>query len=232
MAKVEMDLQELKVLEKTIETLKEEKQDLIDRQQQVVIYHKYFNGKIKPTQHSKDHSINITGYKLCRSHHPYGSRTAQEYFNDDVSVQYLFDQGVLEVDLTEDTSKTSKDYKNLSEVISEIRIEESDKVAKQLNEALDRATSAEHLNSTIEDKYKKEFLTLVEKHQDNIDKLTKTNKEKVAKIQEEYSKLKQEFEDFKEDRKRISLEEQIGELTKQLEAAKVKKSFWERVLNK
>lgn len=41
MAKVEMDLAELKALEKQIDDLQKEKQYLLDTQQQVIIYHKF-----------------------------------------------------------------------------------------------------------------------------------------------------------------------------------------------
>lgn len=56
-----MDLNELRVLENKIDTLTKEKQDLIDRQMEVVIHHKFFTGTLKPTRNNK---VRVTGLKM------------------------------------------------------------------------------------------------------------------------------------------------------------------------
>lgn|SRR4030042_1082979 len=238
MAEVKMDLAELKQLEDKIETLEKEKQNLIDSQHQVVVYHKYFEGRIKPGIPKSGmyiQTVTISGTMRTFS--------GVEYFNRDIDLNQALEKGLIEIDLKELTSKTTKDYKNLSEIIIEIRKEEESKVQESIEKALDRATKAEYDITVIEDKYKKKLLASCDNYNKTIEKLENSNteleKEYEQKLtiesktaEEKYSKLLQEFNDFKEDRKRLSLEEQIAELQAKLLEATKPKSFLARLLNK
>ena len=62
--------------------------------------------------------------------------------------------------------------------------------------------------------------------------MTEKLAQKVEEILHNYNNLKQEFNDFKEDKKRITLEQQIAELTEKLKEATKPKSFTQRLFNK
>ncbi|MGK3945744.1 hypothetical protein ABK046_46295, partial [Streptomyces caeruleatus] len=72
---------------------------------------------------------------------------------------------------------------------------------------------------------------LINSFNNKISNLIKEKDTLIEEINLKYSILKEHFEDFKADKKRISLEEQIQELTNQLRSEKAK-GFWSRVFNK
>lgn len=238
MAEVKMDLAELKQLEDKIKTLEKEKQDLIDTQKQVVFLHKYFEGRIKPGKPRAGvhiQSVNLSGLR--------SNFCGTEYFAQDVNLDYALEQGLVEIELKENTSKMTKDYVNMSEVILEIQKEEEAKTEYAMRKALDRATKAEYEITEIEDKYKKKFLASCDSYNITIEKLENEKAKLIdewkqelqterEKAKEKYDKLQQEFSDFKEDKKRVSLEDQIKELQSKLLEATKPKSFINRLLNK
>lgn len=231
MANVTMDLNELKALEDKIKGLEKEKQDLIDREQQVVIYHKYFNGKIVPKNvERRNGSFRVIGiettYNDLRSRH-YSEPITSCHRQFDCSFQELLDRGYIEIDVTELTEKTTKDYKNLSEVIKLIRNEEELQVADKLQKAIDRANAVEVASETLIEDHAKEIIRIKKETSDRIEKLDTEIAELIKKYDNiiidinkakdvEIFNLKQELEDLKNDKKRISLEDQVKELTKKL----------------
>jgi hypothetical protein len=244
MAKVNMDLAELKQLENKIEKLEKDKQDLIDKQHQVVIYHKYFTGRIKPIKipkHNSIHlvdSINISGQKIYTS---YDGKSNLAYFNSEISLQQALDCGLVEIEINEDFSKHTKDYKNMSDVISDIKKEAEDNVKELLQKTLNRATTAEYKISIIEDQNKKEILKindyydtkikeLILKNQSNIEILEKEYKKELLEKDQELINLRREFDNYKENKKQISLEEQLKSLKLELSNYK-NKSLLKRIFN-
>lgn len=243
-----MDLAELKALEKSIENLEKEKQDLIDKQHQVIVYHKYFNGKIKLGEKKlfDQNRVNIQAIRWSN----YGRISSEYIIDDNVSFQSLLDKGLIEIDISEISSKTSKDYINMSEVIDQVRKEETEKLQSRLQELIDRSYNAETALETSKEDSKKEILRTRKNYQDReeelinnfnnkIEKLTKESDLKIDNLIKEkieldkmltsrYNVLKEQFEDFKADKKRLSLEEQILELTEQLKAEKAK-GFWSKL---
>lgn len=232
-----MDLAELKQLESKIEKLKAEKQELLDKQHQIVVHHKYFKGKIEPVSFppGKIHSIssiNISGSAIYQNENGISSIAN---FSRDIPLQKAIDSGLVSINIQEDTSRYSKDYINMSEAISQIREEEKEKINNELKKALDRATNAEYEITVIEDKYKKKILESTDYYNKKIQELNSKYSEEIknlAKIRDDkYKELKQEFEDYKEDKKRLSLEEQVKVLTKELQEYK-NKTFWQRIIKK
>lgn len=237
MAKVEMDLAELKALEKSIENLEKEKQDLIDRQHQVIVYHKYFNGKIKFGEKKlfDQNRVNIQAIRWNN----YGNLSSEYIIDNNISFQSLLDKGLIEIDISEISSKTSKDYINMSEAIDQIRKEEEEKLQLQINQLRERSYIAETALETSKEDSKKEILRIRKSYQEKEEELITNFNNKIDNLVKEkieldklltlkYNNLKQEFEDFKADKKRLSLEEQILELTEQLKAEKTK-GFWSKI---
>lgn len=222
---VKMDINELRALENQISKLTAEKEDLISKQKQVVIYHKYFNGKLKVVPGQKaDYSVNIYGVRENRMMGRWDTMPSSRYsdFCMDIDIAEAIKKGWVEIDLSENSSKHTKDYVNMSEVIEDIHKEEFAKVREDLAIAQQRATEAEHLSVTVADKYEKEILKIREAHQDFNSQVSKEHEERILRLnkkyedfekqsKEEFDKLSQEFADFKEDKKRVSLEQQLAE---------------------
>lgn len=238
MAEVKMDLAELKQLEQKIENLEKEKQELIDRQHQVVVHHKYFNGKIKLAEKKifDQHKVDIQAIKWSNNY------SANYIIDNNVNFQSLLDKGLIEIDISEISSKTTKDYINMSEAIEQIRKEEKENVKSQLQELINRAYDAEVALETSKEDSKKEILRikkiaknseeeLINNFNSKIDSLFKEKEKLIKEFNIKYKQLEQQFEDFKEDKKRLSLEEQIIELKNQLEKEK-SKTIWQRIFNK
>lgn len=234
MAEVKMDLAELKQLESKIEVLEKEKQELLDNQHQVVVYHKYFTGKIKPGK-MKNGAVNSVAISGMQN---YGR---MDYFKHDINLDYALEQGLIEIDIKEDTSKISKDYLNMSDVISTLREELKMEYDNSLLSAQNRATTAEYTSSVIEDKYKKEILSINDKNKSVINKLkdsyeillTEKAEEFKAfknKSKEEYSTLQKEFDDFKTNKEMVSLEDQILALKQEIVILK-NRPFIKRLFN-
>ena len=226
---VKMDINELRTLENQITDLKAQKADLESRQQQVVIYHKYFNGKIqvvKSPQNSPLYTINgIREHNSFNSIRRYGYQPEMEYISVDLHLSEALEKGWVTLDTKEDVSRQTKDYMNMSEVVKDIRNEVHEQFAKDLEKARDRAVEAESLSLTIEDKYKKELITIREAHSSVVNQMTADYQKKVVEIikehetmtnqnAENYKQLEQSYNDLKEDKKRISLEKQLEEALK------------------
>lgn len=280
MASVTMDVSELDQLRDRIKQLELEKQDLLDKQQQVLYVHKHYDGKITYSEGAKKRNLTINGMYLNEKHNLNSGYSFIEaryaangynYFNQSVSFDELVANDILKVDLTENTSKTNKEYKNLNEVISEIRKEEKEKLIDKLNEYSKRAETAEVANETllednrkeilrIDKKYKDEISSLKEKHKKNTDDFQKIHenqlsemegkhkevlqtlkdkyKNEIATLESELQTVKEEFETFKGNKKQATLEEQITNLTKELEKYKKEvednknKKLIDRIFNK
>lgn len=269
MANVTMDMAELDQIRERIKQLEFEKQDLLDKQQQVLIVHKHYDGKVTYGEGIKKRNLTINGMYLNEKHNlnsgysfiedRYASN-GYNYFNQSVSFDELVANDILKVDLTENTNKTSKEYKNLNEVISEIRKEEKEKLNKKLNEYSERATKAEVAIETLSEDNKKELLRIEKKYKDEIKNLKEKHKQIVDDFQEVHEKemvsleeahynevetlkteLKtviEEFETFKGNKKQATMEEQITNLTKELEKYKKEvevnknKKLIDRIFNK
>jgi len=241
---VNMDILELRALEKKIADLTAEKEDLLATRKQVVIFHKHFNGTVKlnPGQRA-ERDIRITGIRATKRINPrFGEMSAHsEYFELDIDLAEAISRGWLMIDLMENTTKTTKDYENLSEVVKDIHEEEAQKVHEELLKAQLRTSEAEHYSATVDDKCQKQILELKEVHKSQLNNFEQAyikKHEKEAedyKINLEYEKdkyhtLQQEFEDFKADKKRLTLEQQIVELKAALDKAlnPPKRSFWSK----
>lgn len=231
MAKVEMDLAELKQLEAKIEDLEnkvvlkeKEKQEILDKQPMVTVLHKYFNPTFK--YKDRDYSDKSTYVSVTRSRY---TKDGYKITTEEEDPYWLRDY----IDLTlVESDKVDKDYKGLSEIISDIRAEEELRVKELLDEARNRATKAEYDYSEVKDEYEKKILKLNKEFDSNAEKIVDDYESKLKLRDDSYNKLKQEFDDFKEDKKRITLEQQIAELTEKLKEATKPKSFIQRLLNK
>lgn len=262
MAKVEMDLNELKALEAKIAGLETDKQALIDKQMMVVVLHKHYKGKIKvnngisPTAQSL--GVRVTGVQIIeRRQHPsssryhgYGdpyrserefSRTTQQ-FDEELNLQDAINQGYVDVDITEDTTRTTRDYKNLSEVEEELRGVIGQEYEQRLAEARERATALEYELTAIDNKHVIRLRTLNESNQNELTKIAKEHAAEIKTLTDqkdteylhllaEKDKLQQDYDDLKDDKKRISLEQQLLDLKGELHTLKTR-SFWDRVFNK
>lgn len=222
-----MDLAELKQLEAKIEDLEnkvvlkeKEKQEILDKQPMVTVLHKHFNPsyKLKRTVESITPIYNAT-YRNDFGQYSARAITSEELF--------------LHMDITlSETDKVEKDYKGMSEVVSDIRTEEELKVKELLDKTLHRATKAEYESSVIKDEYEKKILKLNKRFDSETEKIVEDYDSRLKLGDEKYNKLKQEFDDFKQYKKRITLEQQIAELTEKLKEATKPKSFTQRLLNK
>lgn len=234
MAKVEMDLAELKQLEAKIEDLEnkvvlkeKEKQEILDKQPMVTVLHKYF----KPSYSLKGNvnGISLPDITVTLTRDSYDHVGRRELFNRQTRY-YELDRYV-DIKLDE-SNRVEKDYKGMSEVVSDIRVEEELKVKELLDSARERATKAEYESSVVKDEYEKKILKLNDDHSSTLDNFSKEYNAELKLKDDYYAKLNQEFSDFKEDKKRITLEQQITELTEKLKEATRPKSFTQRLLNK
>ena len=239
-----MDLAELKQLEKKIEDLEKEKQVLIDNQQQVIVHHKYFDGKIKTGKGAKDKKVSITAIRSidsCYDQRGLYNPRSQEYFNKDLNFTDLVNLNYIEFDVTLNESESSKEYKNLSEVISEIKKEEEEKVKFELSSLRERAVNAEVKFETSLEDSRKEVIRVRKACDDKVDtfqkdfnerlnKLQEDHKLEISKKDEELKLVREEYQLFRENKKRVSLEEQVSNLTKELNSFK-NRGFWKRVFN-
>jgi len=236
MANVNMDLAELKQLEEKIKKLELEKQNLLDKQQQVLITHKHYDGKIVYSDGAKAKNLHINGFYF---NNKYDLRNRPSFFNggctpdgynmfdQHVSFDELVANDIFKVDLTENTNKTSKEYKNLNEVITEIRNEEKSKLINQIESSNNRAIQAEVANETMLNDHKKELIRIEKKYSDKLEKeVEKSNKDiekindkhsnDVEKLKNKISELEEDLTNLKENKKQLSLEEQISNMTKEL----------------
>ena len=243
MANVSMDLAELKALEQQIADLKAEKQELIDKQKMVIVHHKYFNGKLKPSSKHGSPYIRIEGVEGSSRYNPSGR------FDQMFSLKDALDRGFVEIDLTEDSSRNTKDYCNLSEIQRDIRNEIKGEYVSEIsllkadirafNDQIERAKDYEEARlKELESQQKSELNLLNEGHKKDLDRISQAYKTKLKTINHSlvvargnFDVLSKEFETFKEDRKTKTLVEQIEELKIQL-ATEQKKTFWQKLFNK
>ncbi len=229
-----MDLAELKQLEAKIEDLEnkvvlkeKEKQEILDKQPLVTVLHKYF----KPSYSLKGdvNGISLPDISVMLTRDSYDHVGRRELFNRQTKY-YELDRYV-DIKLNE-SDRVEKDYKGMSEVVSDIRAEEELKVKELLDKTLHRATKAEYESSVIKDEYEKKILKLNKRFDSETEKIVEDYDSRLKLCDEKYNKLKQEFDDFKEDKKRVTLEQQIAELNEKLKEATKPKSFTQRLLNK
>lgn len=260
MAKVEMDLNELKAIEKKIETLELEKQELIDNQKMVVNLHKYFKPRLVVAKNMMD--VYIHGVRLTKKFdtNRYGSGIISKYenFERNDDLEKLIREGIINIEFTE-TGESSRDYINLDDVKKSISedvykefeaqvtslMEKNSKLTISLQDAvLDSKKEIQRLKKDYDEKIE----TLLEAQKDlqkqhvkEIEGLNETKDELVkamttafdsekSQLILKYEELKRNYDDLKEDKKRVSLENQIASLNKELERLK-NRGFWKRLFN-
>src|SRR4030043_82867 len=199
MAKVEMDLTELKQLKQQIKDLQLENKTIIENQQQVIIHHKYYDGKIRII--NKDNKVNITGIKTVWDS-PYTSHN--EYFSETLSIQQLYDKGIIDIDFTEKTSKITKDYKNFNEIILDIKKEEHDNIKEEVNKFILEISKLSSENNTIKTKYETSIYNLKSEHNSKIEKVLLDHKKEVEKLTNEISKLTNKIDSIKNNKIELS----------------------------
>lgn len=243
MAKVEMDLHELDSMRFKINELENKNKKLEDNSKQVIVYHKHFTGKIKiNNEKAKKQNIHINGAKLVN--HPYSSSIHYESFFKDLPLDKLWDMGIIYVDIDESSFKTTKDYKNLSEVIDEIRKEELAKVEDKIVELTKKASHYSEKLIIAEDKYdvdikklKSKFNKTLEDYREEMESINKEDRKKHLIIEnglcDVYDKLKQDFEDFKLNKERKTIENKLTEAYLTIEELKneLKKPFLKKLFN-
>lgn len=243
-----MDLNELKALEKKIETLEGEKQALIDKQRMVVVLHKYFNGTIKPGKITTRGHIRINGiHGIISDTDIMFGRPASRYssptpFERSMTIAQAIEEGFIDVELKEDASRVSKDYINLDD----IKVMLTETISQEFKDEVDRLTTKKNqLTIALEDASTDNNLQIERLKKDHLRKIESLNETKdllVASMQKafddsknqlelEIAKLRQEYEDLKTDKKRISQEKEIEKLSAQITALQ-NRGFWARLLNK
>ena len=238
-----MDLAELKQLESKIDTLEKEKQELIDRQHQVVVYHKYFNGKLKPSNKHGAPYIRIEGVDSRREWNN------GRYFKEELDLTSALNGGFVEIDLTEDSSRHTKDYINMSEAVAQIRAEVFEELSQEIKSSKERAASAELTLETLSEDHKstierlrkfydKETLRVEEDNAEKLDKVIKEKDTEIKALKLELAKVSEDFESFKTNKKQVSLEEELVSLEEELVLLKEQlnayksRSFLKRIFNK
>lgn len=217
-----MDLNELKALETKLETLEKEKQELIDNQKMVIVLHKYFTG----TLISKFDNNRVILSGLRSPNNVSGMRL----FEKEYSLDELFKANIIDVDLKEDTTRVSKDYINLSEVTEELRGVIGAEYEQRLSEARERATKTEYELTAIDDKHIKRIRVLNESYQGDMLKLRKGHDAEVKELDEKYNELEEAYTDLKNDKVKISLEQQVADLNSAINKL-THRTFWQRVFN-
>lgn len=242
MANVTMDLAELKALENKIENLEETITDLRSKQKQVLILHKYFIPKVTG---SKTRNIRVTGiheeYRYSQDFFT-GGKTLSHSFDKLMTAEEMINREIISINLTEDFNKSSSEYVNLSEIIDKISAEKEELFKDQIDVQYHRALQAEETLRTSTEDLQKRILVIQkerdEKIKDVIDTLHNTGikyEKKLVDQKETYEKtistLKEDYELLKNDKKRVSLEQQIADLQAQLLAEK-QKSIFQKLFNK
>jgi len=257
MAKVAMDLNELKALETKIDNLERDNQNLIDNQKMVVVLHKYFTGVAKPGV-TKDGSLRITGIRRSREYgggRDWGGMRGVDYmgkmishdyreesFDNEVSISDAISRGWVDVILTEDDTRHSREYINLNEVKEELRVLTGAEYDQKIEELRDRANKAEYELSAIDDKHLKRLRSLTESYQNDVVKIHKEHDAEMKALTEksekdyddivtEYNELREDYNDLKEDKQRVSLQENYNKLSEEIYKLRTR-SFWQRIINK
>ena len=269
MAKVAMDLNELKALETKIDNLERDNQNLIDNQKMVVVLHKYFTGTVKPGK-TNDGSLRITGIRATRSMRSiadYGgmrhvdamtgrmvsNEYREEMFDNEVGINDAISRGWVDVVLTEDSTRHSREYINLNEVKEELRVLTGVEYDQKIEELRDRANKAEYELSAIDDKHLKRLRSVTEGYQNDLEKLKKsrdkeltdieTNHESALRVtiakwtdrhkilQDKFDTLEEDYDLLKTDKKRETLEQKVREMSQELYKLKTR-GFWDRMFNR
>lgn len=262
MAKVKMEMSELKELERKIEVLEGEKNDLLLKQKQVWVLHKYFNASIRVVDKAfNNNNITITG--IARAYTPRADYwnasggpifTAEpgSYLTKDMRIGDALANGLIEIVATEDISRSSSEYVNLHEVVENIESNVKKQFESDLAIAKNRALIAESKVEDAEETAKStllkeqqrlqkkcdEAIEIKEKSYDKaLEEVSKNYDEEIDKanteiktLKEKYDKLSQEYDDYKNDRKRLTLEQQIEELKAELKAER-EKSWWKKIIS-
>jgi len=230
MADVTMPLAELDELRNTIKTLENEKQELISKQKQVHVLHKYFNGKIVPGDTSGIR-VQLTGFSLSSNAWQSSWQRSYQNFDREYNLEDVLRRDLLRITLTEDKTRSSSEFINLSEAQGIIAEVEQKKIQTQLDTALARATNAEYELTVIKDRHKKELLSTQESYSTTIEELKNKHETSIKESQSQYNNLLEEYENFKVNKAKISLETKMQDLEIQLHNLK-KRSLWERILNR
>ena len=239
-----MPLEELRELENKIKTLEEKNAHLEENQMMVVVNHKHYNAQVKKVERDgvqfdivswRSRYASRRGYMDPYLAHP-GSMPNDPQ-RSTMDLKELFDRGLIHIDFTEDDTRTTREYVNLSEVRKTIQKEEEALVKESVEEALNRATKAEHAADNIEDKYQKLILDLKDKFSDAKADLNKKNKKmledhkaKLEKVEadhkERIAEMQAKIDELLDKKKKKGLEDVIKELKAELETYKQKKPWW------
>lgn len=244
-----MDLNELKALEAKIAGLEAEKQELLDKQKMVVVLHKFFNGKIGRGNTS---SVQITGVRTISTLKDMSYRNRytgyenmfdyrRESFVDTMSLDTALNMDYVTIDLTEDTSRTSKEYTNLDDVKKDLTQTIGKDFEEQILKLKESNLELQYDLDNSKSDSDREITALKKGHAVKIEELNETkdlvistmdkaHKATVESLENEINKLRGEYEDLKSDKKRVSLEQQVSDLVGELAKLQAR-GFWARLFN-
>lgn len=231
-----MDITELDALRNEIQQLKKDKEEILSKQHQVHVLHKYFKATAS-INYKLFENMRVSLYGVRLDTH--GLRTSP--YSEDLNLSDLIRKGGITIDTHLDTTKDSNEYVNLSEVVEKIQKEVREEVKSEMESLRQRAITAEgNISTAVEEsqielaRTKKELEISYKKSIDSIqeasDKDLLIANEEIKKLQEEKAKLQEEYEELKTDKKKISLETQLSNLITELELMK-SRTFWQRVFN-
>lgn len=213
MPEVTMDLAELDGMRDTIKAKDVLIEDLKSKEKKVIITRKV--NKDDYTVHINDElhrSINsLSRGPVSRSSI---ARHVSITFNNDIGLDTKTEYTNLET-----AQKLIKDELDLE---YNARIQQLIKDANSNQEKLTiQQDSYETKIIKLNQDFDKERDSLISKHSNELEELQTANEDLVKIHEETYTKLSDEFKDFKANKKRVSLEEEIGTLKEELRIAKL-----------
>jgi hypothetical protein len=242
MAEVTMPMEELDALRDKIKNLEADKADLISKQKEVIVHHKYYTGRIRSTGRESRglRVVDVCAQREVRNT-GIGMPPRLERSYEQMDMGELLDRGLIEIDFYQDGERTTKDFSGVPEVLKEAKDYVRKDMGDQLDEALDRARKAEVEVKKVQDRWQ---LKIEKLNSDNIDslmsirnnndkkvkKLTDSHEKSIKALNDEIKDLGDTIEELKTGKKKETLEKKIKELQAKI-ADFESRGFWRRVIN-
>jgi hypothetical protein len=247
MAEVTMPMEELDALRDKIKNLEADKADLISKQKEVIVHHKYYTGRIRSTG-KESRGLRVVDVCVQREVRDRNagigidwrpSRLERSY--EQMDMGELLDRGLIEIDFYQDGERTTKDFSGVPEVLKEAKDYVRKDMGDQLDEAMDRARKAEVEVKKVQDRWQLKIEKLNSDNADSLTSIRNNNDKKVKKLTDSHEKsikalndeikdLGDTIEELKTGKKKETLEKKIKELQAKI-ADFESRGFWRRVIN-
>lgn len=126
---------------------------------------------------------------------------------------------------------TTTEYINFDDVVSELKQKQDQQIASEIDSYKKQISQLQSDKTDFEIKMKQACDTIDKHREISMKGMQEHHEKEIQGLKADYDKLKQEYEDFKLDRKRISLEQRIFDLEKEL-AYQKSLTWWDKLRGK